>query len=108
MKPHSNPDVRDDLALSDLIVDEVNGSFGEGYSEIVVGMILHVLTVLLCAVNVLYPEPVGFALDTGIPTIPVSYAAKHLKTRTSNICHGDSGLPDVYVLNCQNPERQNK
>ncbi len=47
----------DDLALSDLIVDEVNGSFGQNTSEIVLGMILQVLTAHP-AVESPSPEPV--------------------------------------------------
>ena len=58
MKPHSNPDVRDDLALSYLIVDEVNGSFGRNTSEIVLGMLLQVLKALLPAVKSPSPKPV--------------------------------------------------
>ena len=41
-----------------LIVYEVNGSFGQNTSEIVLGMILQVLKALLPAVKSPSPEPV--------------------------------------------------
>ena len=51
--------VESELQLqSVLIVDEVNGSFGQNTSEIVLGMILQVLKALLPAVKSPSPEPV--------------------------------------------------